>query len=151
MSYCDLCDLAFSQCAHGLEKRQRTLANKAKAKQRKTAAPPKKQNTQKERPLTAKQQGKLPAVLQGVSVVRPQPGPAPKPRRKCVNCGRKPFGRYNVCADCLRAQGGRECLRCGRLFRPPAGSRKAKRCGTCGGKVAYETLTMGAPSLGRRR
>lgn len=147
--HCDLCNLPFAQCAHGLARRQR----RAEAKAKKTAQKAQKSQPAKpvsQRLVSQKQREQLPEVLQGVPVVAAQPA-ASKIRRKCATCGRRSrFGRYSVCATCLRAQGGRECTRCGRLFRPPAGSKAAKRCGTCSGKRAYTVTTMGAPGLGRR-
>lgn len=153
--HCDLCDLPFAQCAHGLARRQRRAETKAKAKAKAKKAQQKSLKGQPPKPasrrlLSQKQREQLPEVLHGLSVVAAPPA-APKTRRKCVTCGRKArFGRYNVCATCLRAEGGRECTRCGRLFRPPAGSKAAKRCGTCSGKGAYTITTMGAPGSGKR-
>lgn len=150
--HCDLCDLPFAQCAHGLDKRQRRAARKA-AKSHVTKSSRKSSRASKppkERQLSSAEQAKLPAVLQGAKVVRISPKADPTKRSGCVECGQRRFSRYNICASCLRKQGGRECVRCGRLFRPPPGSKKARKCGTCHGKVAYTTTTMGAPSLGHR-
>lgn len=146
---CHLCDLPFSQCAHGLEKRQRRAAGKARKKRVATRAktPPKQT---KERSLSNAERGKLPTVLQGVPVVQVTPKTKAQQKPGCVTCGHPRFSRYNVCAKCLRKQGGKECTRCGKLFRPKPGT-KGKRCGMCNGKRAYVVTTMGAPSLGRRR
>lgn len=148
--HCDLCDLPFSQCAHGLQKRQRRAAQKVRKKQsaQKVKAPP---SPPRERSLSNAERAKLPAVLMGTRVVQVGPKDSAVQRPRCVTCGRSRFGRYNVCAKCLKKQGGRECVRCGRLFRPPPGSKKARKCGTCHGKMAYVVTTMGAPSLGKRR
>lgn len=149
--HCDLCDLPFSQCAHGLEQRQCRAAKKARRKQ---AAKNKKRQPApkppKERPLSTAERAKLPSVLQGVPVVQVTPQVKKSKRAGCVVCGKARFSRYNVCAKCLRNQGGKECTRCGRLFRPKPGT-KGKRCGTCSGRRAYVTNTLGAPSLGKRR
>lgn len=148
--HCDLCDLPFSQCAHGLQKRQRRAAKKTRKQQasKKVKAP---LGPPKERVLSEAERAKLPAVLMGTRVVQVGPKDSAATRPGCVTCGRSRFGRYNVCAKCLKKQGGRECVRCGRLFRPPPGSKKARKCGTCHGKMAYVVTTMGAPSLGKRR
>lgn len=147
--HCDLCDLPSSQCAHGLEKRQRRAVKKARKKQatQRVKAPPK---PPKERLLSNAERAKLPTVLQGVPVVQVTPKTKAQQKPRCVTCGQPRFSRYNVCAKCLRKQGGKECTRCGKLFRPKPGT-KGKRCGMCSGKRAYVVTTMGAPSLGRRR
>lgn len=148
--HCELCDLPFWQCAHGLQKRQRRAATKARKQQasKKMKAP---SGPPKERSLSNAERAKLPEVLRGVQVVQVGSADSAVKRPGCVTCGRSRFGRYNVCAKCLRKQGGRECVRCGRLFRPPPGSKKARNCGTCHGKMAYVVTTMGAPSLGKSR
>ena len=150
--HCDLCDLPFAQCAHGLARRQRRAETKAKKKkqQRQKTSQGQASKAPTQRLVSQKQQERLPEVLHGVTVVAAQPTTSKTPR-KCVACGhRARFGRYNVCATCLRARGGRECTGCGRLFRPPAGWKAAKRCGTCGGKSAYTITTLGAPGLAKR-
>ena len=145
--HCDLCDLPFGQCAHGLAARQRGASRTSAGSLAKTKPPSK---TRKERQLSAKQKARLPVVLQGVKVVKVNPTEGATKRPGCVTCGQRRFGRYNVCADCLKKQGGRECVRCGRLFRPKGSSQDARKCGTCNGKAAYTVAIMGAPGLGKR-
>lgn len=143
--HCYVCDLPFSQCAHGLEKGQRRVAKKVRKKPAvKKTKPP------QERSLSTAERDSLPYVLQGVPVVRVSPKAKPTRKPGCVVCGLARFSRYNVCAKCLRKQGGKACTRCGKLFRPKPGT-KGKRCGTCSGNRAYAITTMGAASLGTRR
>lgn len=150
--HCDLCDLPFEQCAHGLARRERRAATKAKKKAKQSDEATKARKAAKPQHLVSgKRREQLPEVLRGVPVVRAQPSTA-KGKRKCVKCQRSRYGRYNVCARCLRAEGGRQCVRCGRLFRPSAQAKDAKKCGSCSGRNvrAWVVTTMGAPGLGKR-
>lgn len=147
--HCDLCDLPFEQCAHGLARRQRRVETKAKQGRRKAPGGAKSPIPRGQRLVSKKRREQLPEVLKGVPVVRAQPT---KSTKKCVKCGARRYRAYIVCAKCLRARGGRECSRCGKLFRPPARANDAKKCTSCSGRTvrAYEVTTAGAPGLGKR-
>lgn len=150
MKHCNLCDLPFSQCAHGLAKRNRRSSPVVgPAKRAKSKGELKKPT--KERRLTAQEERKLPSVLRGARVV----AGASKPegvKATCSGCGRRPrYGRFARCQTCLRSIGALDCVRCGRTFMPPSETKRRKRtCPTCRSSrsSAYAVGSMGAPTLG---
>ena len=147
--HCDVCDPPFEQCAHGLARRQQRAEPKAKPTRNKAFGPAKPSTLRGQRLVSKKRGEKLPEVLKGMPVVRAQPT---KSTKKCVKCGARRYRAYQVCAKCLRARGGRECSRCGKLFRPPARAKETKKCPSCSGRTArvYEVTTAGSPGLGKR-
>lgn len=127
--HCDLCDLPRAQCQHGLARRERRAANKAKKK------------------ASAKRATKAASSKTAAFPARPE---------KCSRCGQKaPQGRYWMCTACLLKTGATKCTQCKKAFKPEEGytSRKPKcrSCRTKGKGSVWTVASAGAPSLGKRR
>lgn len=126
---CELCDLPFSQCEHGLAKRKRRTENR----RRKTVAKAKSSKAQ---------------IALGKSKKK---APAP-----CASCGRKArHKRFRHCLPCGKRLGYvRVCSRCGQAYKAEHAVGKKNRCPGCrkskGGSV-WTVASAGSPGLGKRR
>lgn len=124
---CELCDLPWNQCIHGLESRKQGAGTKSKPAS--------------SRPTTS-----------GTAKARA----FPKRPDKCTRCGKKsPLGRYWMCSDCLLKSGATKCGKCNKAFKPEAGYvARRPRCRSCrkraGGSV-WIVGSAGSPGLGKRR
>lgn len=147
---CGLCDLPFTQCAHGYERKKARAAKKAEAVARRGTArvadttageAKRKKRTKKAQDLTA-----------GTSTSRTSPPDA----APCTRCRRHPrYRRYRLCRACWVAAGWVMCRRCRQHFAPGPGRRLEAICNRCvrkgGGGSVWITASAGAPGLGRRR